>query len=117
VKIKGIAELLNADILTRNGGLDEEVFSACASDMMSDVLAFVKDQAVLITGLCNPQVVRTAEMMDIKCILLVRDKKPDSIIIDLAEAKGIVVLRSPHRMYIACGLLYKAGLSGGEQCV
>jgi predicted transcriptional regulator len=117
VKISEIVELLNADVLCCKDKVSDEVFSACASDMMSDVLAFVKDQAVLVTGLCNPQVIRTAEMMDIKCVLLVRDKQPDSVILELAEAKGIVVLRSPHRMFIACGLLYKAGLCGGEHCV
>ncbi|MDR1939729.1 MAG: hypothetical protein LBQ40_02920 [Clostridiales bacterium] len=117
MKIREIAELLKAEVPVCKDKIDEEVYSACAADMMSDVLAYVKDQAVLITGLCNPQVVRTAEMMDIRCILLVRDKKPDSVILDLAREKGIVILCSPHRMYIACGLLYKAGLSGGEHCV
>ncbi|MDR1905871.1 MAG: hypothetical protein LBQ27_03005 [Clostridiales bacterium] len=117
MKISEIAEILNAEALCCKDKLSDEVFSACASDMMSDVLAFVKDQAVLVTGLCNPQVVRTAEMMDIRCILLVRDKHPDATILALAESKGIVVLRSPHRMYIACGLLYNAGLCGGEHCV
>jgi predicted transcriptional regulator len=117
VKISKIVEILKAEALTCKDKLSDEVISACAADMMSDVLAFVKDQAVLVTGLCNPQVIRTAEMMDIRCVLLVRGKRPDATILDLAEAKGIVVLCSPHRMYVACGLLYKAGLCGGEDCV
>ena len=64
MKIQQIAELLNAKVLCGEDRLDGTVKSACGCDMMSDVLAFVKDQAVLLTGLCNPQVVRTAEMMD-----------------------------------------------------
>ena len=117
MKISDIVNYLKTDVLCGTEHLDEEVNSCCASDMMSDVLAYVKDQAVLITGLCNPQTVRTAEMMDIKCIVFVRNKKPDAEIISLAEKKGIVLLSSPLRMYIACGLLYTAGLTGGEKNV
>lgn len=57
--------------------LGSHVYSACGSDMMSDVLAYVKDQAVLLTGLVNSQVIRTAEMMDMRCIVFVRSKKPN----------------------------------------
>ena len=69
MKISQIQELLEAEVLCGGDQLDKEVFSACGSDMMSDVLAYVKDQAVLLTGLVNPQVVRTAEMMDMVCIV------------------------------------------------
>lgn len=112
--VKQIKEILNAEVLCGENLLDTEVNSACGSDMMSDVLAFVKDQAVLITGLCNPQVIRTAEMLDMKCVIFVRNKKPDKIIVDMAKAKGIIILCSPHRMYSACGILYSAGLGAGE---
>ena len=95
--------------------MDGEVKSACGCDMMSDVLAFVKDQAVLITGLCNPQVVRTAMMMDMKCIVFVRGKMPPQDVVDLACNAGIAVLASDERMYVACGKLYTHGLAGGEQ--
>ena len=92
--------------------------NACGSDMMSDVLAFVKDQSVLITGLCNPQVIRTAEMMDIICICFVRGKQPDEAMIALAREKGIVLLTTTLRMFTACGMLYESGLRGGaNQCV
>ena len=63
MKIREIARELGARVLTPDGNLDQEVHTACGSDMMSDVLAYVKDQAVLVTGLNNPQVVRTADMM------------------------------------------------------
>lgn len=112
-----IARILDAEVMCCEENLQNEVKSACGSDMMSDVLAFVKDQSVLLTGLCNPQVIRTAEMMDMKCIVFVRAKKPDKLIIDMAKEKGIVLLCSPHRMYSACGLLYKSGLEAGESKV
>ena len=113
MQIRKIAELLNAEILCGNDLLDGVVNSACGCDMMSDVLAFVKDQAVLLTGLCNPQVVRTAEMMDMRCIVFVRGKRPSMDIITLAEEAGIVVMATSERMYVACGKLYASGLAGG----
>ncbi len=114
MKIKTIVELLDARVLCGEALLDGEVHSACGSDMMSDVLAFVKDQAVLLTGLCNPQVVRTAVMMDMRCIVFVRGKLPPSEVIELANDAGVVVLASDERMYTACGKLYASGLAGGE---
>ena len=112
--IKQIAQLLSAQVLCGEDKLDGVVNSACGCDMMSDVLAFVKDQAVLITGLCNPQVVRTAIMMDMRCIVFVRGKMPPAEVIALAQDAGIVVLSSNERMYVACGKLYANGLHGGE---
>lgn len=111
--IREIKEILGADLITGEQNLDVEVKSACGSDMMSDVLAFVKDQAVLLTGLVNPQVIRTAEMMDIRCIVFVRGKKPDKSSISLAKDYGIVLLTTNHRMFVACGMLYSHGLQGG----
>ncbi|MBQ9085848.1 MAG: hypothetical protein IJY47_01540 [Clostridia bacterium] len=115
MQIREIAKLLNAKVLCGEEHLDREVKSACGCDMMSDVLAFVKDQAVLITGLCNPQVVRTAMMMDMRCIVFVRGKNPPQEVIDLACSAGIVVLASDERMYTACGTLYVNGLAGGAE--
>ena len=114
MKIQTIKELLDARVLCGEEHLDGEVHSACGCDMMSDVLAYVKDQAVLLTGLCNPQVIRTAMMMDMRCIVFVRGKKPTEEVIELARDAGIVVMTSDLRMYVACGLLYTKGLHGGE---
>ena len=116
MKISQIAELLNARVCCCADKLDTEVHSGCGCDMMSDVLAFVKDRAVLLTGLANPQVVRTAEMMDIVCIVMVRGKEPTEAMIDLAEERGIPILATNMRMFSACGTLYNAGLlqEGGE---
>lgn len=110
MKVSEIVELLDGVVLSEGDNMEKDLHSACASDMMSDVLAFVKDQAVLITGLCNPQVVRTAEMMDMLCIVLVRGKKPDTTLIELAKDRGITLIATPHRMFAACGILYQAGL-------
>ena len=112
--IKEISELLHADVLCCEENTSHEVHTACGSDMMSDVLAFVKNQSVLLTGLCNPQVVRTAEMMDIVCIVFVRGKQPDENMLELATERGIPLLSTKHRMFNACGLLYDHGLRGGD---
>lgn len=105
-----IKEILDATVICGEDHLEREVRSACGSDFMSDVLAYVKDQAVLLTGLVNPQVIRTADMMDMTCIVFVRGKTPDESMIALAEARDIVLMTSRERMYNACGKLYLAGL-------
>ena len=110
--IKDIIDILEGEVICE-GNLDTEIKTVCGSDMMSDVLAFVKDQSVLLTGLVNPQVVRTAEMMDMACIVFVRGKQPDQSIIDLAKSRDITLIKTRYRMFTACGLLYSKGLSGG----
>ena len=110
MKISMIQELLEADVVCGEEYLDNEVHSACGSDMMSDVLAYVKDQAVLLTGLVNPQVSRTAEMMDMVCVVFVRSKSPSEEMIRLAKESDMVVLKTNKRMYEACGRLYAGGL-------
>ena len=112
--IADIVRILQADLVCGADHLETEVHNACGSDMMGDVLAFVKDQSVLLTGLVNPQVVRTADMMDMVCIVFVRGKDPTPDMIELAGDRGIVLLKSPMRMFTACGLLYENGLKGGE---
>ena len=114
MKIRTILELLDAKVLCGEDKLDGAVHSACGCDKMSDVLAFVKEQAVLVTGLCNPQVVRTAVMMDMRCIVFVRGKMPPADVIALADDAGLVVLATNERMYTACGKLYANGLAGDE---
>ena len=114
MNVGDIQKILKADLICGNEDqLEYEVQTACGSDMMSDVLAFVKNQSVLLTGLNNPQVVRTAEMMDMRCIVFVRGKTPDSSVIELAKDHDIVILRTGLRMFTACGLLYSNGLRGG----
>ena len=112
MKVQNIVNILKAEILAE-GDLQEEVKTACGSDMMSDVLAFSKDHSVLITGLCNPQVIRTAEMLDIVCLIFVRRKHPDETILAMARDRDLIVMETGHRMFSTCGMLYRAGLGGG----
>ncbi len=113
MQIQDIQRILDAQLLTGEELLETEVHTACGSDMMSDVLAFVKDQAVLITGLLNQQAIRTAAMMDMVCVVFVRGKVPGEDILAAARENGIAVFTTTHRMFSACGLLYQAGLEGG----
>ncbi len=111
MKIRELKELLSAELLTDDQSLlDGEVKGACCSDMMSDVLAYVKDQGVLLTGLVNEQVIRTASMMDMVCVVFVRDKTPTADMIRLAGDCDIVVMKSAYRAYEACGKLFTSGL-------
>ena len=110
--IADIIRILNAQIICGEDHLDTELHSACGADMMSDVLAFVKDQSVLLTGLVNPQVVRTAVMVDIVCIIFVCGKKPTADMIALAENYNIVFVSTELDTYETVGRLYSAGLKG-----
>ena len=101
MRVKDIIDILKCQVLVE-GDLEQEVKTACGSDMMSDVLAFVKDQSVLLTGLMNPH-----------CIIFVRGKPVNQQVLDLAEMKDMTVLSSPYRMFTACGLLFENGLRGG----
>ena len=110
MKICTMQELLDAKVLCCEENIGKHVYSACGSDLMSDVLAYVKDQAVLLTGLINSQVIRTAMMMDMVCVVFVRSKNPTEEMLQLAKDNGIVVLSTDKRLYEACGLLYANGL-------
>lgn len=113
--LSDVKTVINADVLT--GESDEElseknIHTAFGSDLMSDVLAFVKDQSLLLTGLINSQVVRTAEMMDILAVCFVRGKTPTEDVVELAKEKGITLLRTELTLYNASGRLYEKGLGG-----
>jgi hypothetical protein len=112
MKIRDLVEILSGRILVGNHDPDEEVPRGGAADLMSDVLAFGTDGMVLMTGLTNPQAVRTAEMAGINVIVFVRDKKPPPETITLAGDSGITLISTSYTMYEACGRLYKAGLPG-----
>lgn len=113
MKIGKIASEINGKIVCSGDMADEEITSVCAFDMMSDVLAYVRDQNALITGLVNPQVVRTAVMVDIVCIIFVCGKKPTEDMIKLAENYHIVFVTTDLDTYETAGRLYAAGLKGG----
>ncbi|MBM6854996.1 hypothetical protein H6B11_12675 [Mediterraneibacter glycyrrhizinilyticus] len=111
--IREMQEVLDASFLYGEELADLDVEFVFSADMMSDVLAYGSKCSVLITGLCNPQVVRTAEMLDIVCIIFVRGKMPDENMLALATGKGIAVLATDHFMFTTCGILYEHGLRGG----
>ena len=115
MKISKMQELLDARVICCEENLGKHVYSAFGCDLMSDVLAYVTDQAVLLTGLVNPQVVRTALMMDMVCIVFVRSKAPTEEIINLARENGIVVMITDKTLYDACGELYLNGLVGTKE--
>jgi hypothetical protein len=105
--------VLEGQIYCGEDDVSLEVVSACGSDLMSDVMAFVKDRVLLLTGLVNPQVIRTAELLDIHCIIFVRGKSPSMDMIDMAKESNIILGGTKFPMFIACGKLYEAGLKAG----
>lgn len=114
MRLVKIRELLDAELLVQDINWDMEVSFVFGCDLMSDVLSMVKGETILLTGVTNLQVIRTAEMMDIKCIIFVRGKKPDSHAIKLAEEKKICLMSTKEIMFTSCGILYSNGLMGAD---
>ena len=110
--IADMVSVLNAKVLIGADKLDTPVYTACCSDLMSDVLAFVDEKTVLITGLTNPHVVRTSEMLDLKCIVFARGKIPTDDILESADEQGLVVLATKQTAFSTCGMLYEMGMRG-----
>jgi predicted transcriptional regulator len=113
LKIREIGRLLDSVVLCGKDKLDTEIHCACGSDMMSEVLAFTKHDAVLLTGLTNNHVIKTAEILDIQCVIFVRGKIPPAEIIQMAKDMGMVLLSTELPMFTACGVLYTNGIAGG----
>ena len=107
-----ICNLLRARVLCCEDKLSAQARTACGCDLMSDVLAFTKPGSILLTGLTNSQVIRTAEMLDLAGVVFVRDKQPDNDTVRLAKDCGIPLLCSPYPLYESCGLLFAKGLKG-----
>lgn len=112
ITLADICNVLGAEVICGEDKLSEEIITACGCDLMSDVLAFTRSGSVLLTGLTNQQVVRTAEMLDLKAVIIVRNKRPDDATINLARVAGLPILLSPHPLYESCGMLYVMGLLG-----
>ncbi len=112
MKLHKVLSIIDGKVVSKSVDLDKEVQMGCGSDLMSDVLAFTREGAFLMTGLTNPQVVRTAELAGIMAIVFVRGKLPPPETIALAEEKGIPLLASKYTMFETCGRLYQAGLPG-----
>lgn len=111
--LEKIVLILEAERIHVGKLIQREVTEVCASDLMSDVLTLVKHaNTLLLTGLVNPQVVRTAELSEIVAICFVRGKKPFEDTVKLAKVKNIPLLSTQSCMYDACGKLYSAGLKG-----
>jgi predicted transcriptional regulator len=111
--VRKITEILEAKVAIGAEHMDLEVGAACGADLMSDVMAFVKEKVVLLTGLVNPQAIRTADLMDIRVVVFVRGKNPTDDIVAMARDNGMVLLSTKYSMFLACGRLYEAGLRGG----
>ena len=117
MKLKDIKKILEAEVITGAELLEKEIKMACGCDLMSDVLSFVKSESLLLTGLTNPQVVRTAEMADLAAVCFVRGKRPDQETIEIAKSKNIPLLTTNLLLFESCGRLHQKGLSGCSEYV
>ena len=117
VTLSEIKDLLKAAVLVGDDKLDTSVAGSCASDLMSDILRGATEGAVLITGLNNIHVIRTAVIVGVAAVILVRNKEPDESLIAHARKHGLPLLCTPYTMFTACGRLYEKGLRGVEKQV
>ena len=114
MKLVKLIKLLDGELVTEATADDFEIQGAMGADLMSDVLASVQPEAILLTGLCNPQVVRTALIADIRAIIFVRGKLPADETIKLANEEKIPLITTYYGLYESCGILYRAGLPSYE---
>lgn len=114
MKLRDIKEIINAEVIYSDVKLDLDIMTACGSDLMSDVLTFTEENTLLLTGLTKPQVIRTADMLNLAAIVFVRGKNPNEETIKLAQGNNIALFSTNYSLYKTCGLLYKAGLSEEE---
>jgi len=117
MNVEDLIKIIDGKLINPDADLSLEVKGGCGADLMSDVLASIQPEAVLLTGLCNPQVVRTAQMSDVSAIVLVRGKLPPQETVSLATRECIPLITSPFGMFELCGRLYKAGLLSLEASV
>jgi predicted transcriptional regulator len=117
MNIQDLINIVGGKLLTSSIDITREIKGGCGADLMSDVLASIQPEAVLLTGLTNPQVVRTAQMADIAAIIFVRAKNPPQETIDLAVQEEIPLITSPFGMFELCGRLHKLGLPSLEMPV
>lgn len=117
MKLAEVQKVLESEIICGWEHLDREVVTACGADLMSDVLVHTKEKALLLTGLTNIQVVRTAEVGDLVGIIFVRGKRPGPEVIQMARIKGIPLMVTGLPMYESCGLLFSQGIKGCSQLV
>ena len=110
MKISKLIEIVQGELICGENRLNHEIHTAFASDLMSDVLRLTAENTVLITGLCNVQTIRTAEMAEIKLIVLARGKHADKLMIELAEENDICILETDYSVFRVSGELYKNGI-------
>ncbi len=114
MNVQKLIEIIDGNLINGPIKLTREVKGGCGADLMSDVLASIQPEAVLLTGLCNPQVVRTAQIADVAAIVFVRGKLPPTETINLASEEGIPLISSPFGMFELCGRLFQHGLPSLE---
>lgn len=114
MNIQELIDIIDGNLITTTSDLNREIKGGYGGDLMSDVLASIQPEAVLLTGLCNPQVVRTAMMADVVAIVFVRGKTPSEETILLGNKENLALISTPMGMFELCGRLYQAGLPSFE---
>lgn len=115
MKLNDVKAILQAEVICGSEHLEKEAVTVCGADLMSDVLAFSKEKTLLLTGLTNVQVIRTAEVGDLVGVVFVRGKRPGPDVIDMARGNGIPLMVTEYPLFESCGLLYSQGAFKGSR--
>jgi predicted transcriptional regulator len=112
MRLSEIVDVLDATLLVGEDKLDKDITRCGGADLMSDILAAVSEDSLLLTGLTTIQVIRTAMVADVGAVVFVRNKKPPQEVIDMAKAQGLPLISSPYSMFVSCGRLHACNLTG-----
>ena len=112
MRLSEIVDVLDATLLVGEDKLDKDITRGGGADLMSDILAAVSEDSILLTGLTTIQVIRTAMVADVGAVVFVRGKKPPQEVIDMAKAQGLPLITSPYSMFVSCGRLHACNLTG-----
>ena len=115
MNVEEMIKIVNGTLLTPDVPLTREVKGGCGADLMSDVLAFSRSGALLVTGLASIQSVHTADVADMRAILYIHDKRPADAVADVARQKQIPLLTTRRFMFETCGVLYRRGLLAADK--
>ncbi|MDD3307766.1 MAG: hypothetical protein PHO29_11815 [Acetobacterium sp.] len=115
MKLSLVRDLLDAVVLSGENHLEEEIYFAFGCDLMSDVLCFAREDAILLTGLVNKQVLNTVDMANMNSIIFVRNKMPSQEMIEMAKERNLLIMATRHILFESCGILYQHGMKGASQ--
>lgn len=112
MKLYEVKDILAARVLVGDEQMDKDLVGGGSADLMEDVLSAAARDAVLLTGVIDEQVIRTAMVAEVGAVVIVRGKNPSPQVVDLARDNDMPLLVTAKSLFTASGRLYMNGLRG-----